>query len=143
MREAYGIGGLLVLMGLATPAWAQQRDPSSFMTGVRPQDIVFQKIIDVPEAAAPQVQPRTVDRFSFRQMLSKVFPFVSPSTPPSFATAVPLLPGANVSTPFQPSLPRFTLPPIPGAHPFPPSLPRTTLPNIGEGSTLKPVLPIP
>jgi hypothetical protein len=129
-------------LSVAHSSQAQQRDAQSFLTGVKPQDIVFQKVIDVPHFAGPNVQPQTTTRFSFREMLAKVFPFISSSNTPSFNMAVPLLPGANQGSPFQPVLPQFGAPQASFGNGFPIALPRTTLP-IPPENTLKPVLPIP
>lgn len=136
------IGGLLAALLAASPSAAQQQDAQSFLTGVKPQDIVFQKVIDVPQFAGPKVQPQTTDRLSLRQMLSKVVPFISPSPKPSFQMATPILPGANQGSPFQPMLPQFGLPQANFSTPFPPALPTTSLPKTSE-NTLRPALPFP
>ncbi len=136
-------GVVIVAIMLVAPAEAQQREPSSFMTNVKPQDVVFQKVIDVPDFAGPQMKPQTTDRFSLRQMLAKVVPFLSPNAKPSYQTAVPALPGSTTPSPLQPVLPQFGLPKTPAASPFMQALPRTTFPNVPDNSTLRPVLPIP
>jgi hypothetical protein len=137
------VGGIAVGLGLVSQASAQQRDMQSFLTGVKPQDIVYQKVIDVPQFAGPNVQPQTSETFSVRRMLSKVFPFISASPKPSFQMSVPLLPGSNQGSPLQPVLPQFGLPQTTFGSPFfPHVLPTNGLPPVPD-NVLKPVLPIP
>ncbi len=85
MRNCVWILSVALTISTSGFASAQQNQlspftASSFLTGVQQQDIVFQKVVDVPDFPNLQMQRTTTDRFSLRQMLSKVVPFRSPSS---------------------------------------------------------------
>jgi hypothetical protein len=141
-KETWG-GGMMLVLAAVSSGLAQEPATPLIPSGVLPQNNPLQKVIEVPVTTGPKIPQQTLDVFSFRQLLAKVFPFVSlPSTMPSLPAAVPALPGSNASSPLQPLPPRFTLPAPSLTNPFQPALPRTTLPKIPENPTFKPVLPI-
>src|SRR5262245_42571562 len=102
MRARGQLGALVLAILAGQPAFAQQRDVNNFLTGVRPEDVTFQKVIDVAEMSIPKTQQMTTDRLSVRQILSKFVPFLSPDITPKFATAVPLSAASNKASPLQP-----------------------------------------
>jgi hypothetical protein len=120
---------------------AQQGEMNSFMTGVRPQDITYQKVIDVPEMSLPKQQQNTTDRISFRQMISKFVPFISPTVTKTYKPAVPISSNSDAPSAFQPLLPTFEMPKVNASGPFQPLLPTSKFPAPVGGGPLKPVLP--
>jgi hypothetical protein len=155
MRIGMGLGGIVLGFGLAGTIWAQNSDPSSFLTGVSPQNLVNQQI-DVSQSLIPTAQ--TTEGFSFRRFLGKVIPgfaatpnlgqfspkaiagFMSPPNISSFSplaifgtkektpTKLPLpLPAPTTTAPMQPLMPLYK--------------PTTVLPTFNYNSPIQPVLP--
>lgn len=155
MRSGKWVPLSLLLLGLSTPAWAQQPAPSSFLSRSSPQ---FQPVNtpSLPTAPSP-----LQDKFSIRRLLSKAFPFFvspppgtvaapSPVSLPSLQVANPLVPqptangfsGVPVTGPFGPLPPTTVLPIIKNDSPIQPLLPTTVLPIIKNDSPFQPLPPI-
>jgi hypothetical protein len=156
MRAGMGLGGIVLVWGLAGPVLAQSSDPVSFLTGVSPQNMVNQRV-DISQSLAPP--PQTTDGFSIRRLLNKAFPFLVSAPTPSINQFSPsgvagFSPPPNISS-FSPlaffglkaqsqaQVPRpLPAPTAPAATPvvMPLFKPTTGLPPI-INSPIQPVLP--
>jgi hypothetical protein len=154
MRASSWLGGMVFLFVLIAPAVAQNADPTSFMTGISPRDLVNKKI-DLPNGVlGPSPAP---DKFSFKQILSKLVPglgltrevsnlsanALASSKPPNLTQLSPSVvsgaKGKKSPQSFPISLPNVI--PTDGKKPLIyPLPPTTTLPTIPD-SPFKPVLP--
>ena len=126
MRTCRWMVGLFLLLGLATGAPAQQQLPaSSFLTGVRPQDVVSKKIDTTGLVAAPT--PSVVRQNNiFGTLANLLGKFTLPIFPlfrSQNQSPLPVLPGQYQDA-FAPLPPTTTLPP-PSPNPFQPLLPIT------------------